>query len=79
MSTDCSWGSVGFLDSDKVGWKTGEETSPIIARVLQLVTEAKQASCQGQGRLPLLHELWQGVCGKPMRWHFAEGKQGTSD
>lgn len=27
-STDCSWGSVGFPDSDKVAWKTEwEETS----------------------------------------------------
>lgn len=36
-STDCSWGSVGFPDSDKVAWKTEEETSPRIAWIVQLV------------------------------------------
>lgn len=33
-SGDHSWGSVRFLDSDKVGWKKGVETSPIIAWVV---------------------------------------------
>lgn len=36
-STDCSWGSVRFLNSDKVGGKTGEVTSPVIAWTVQLV------------------------------------------
>lgn len=36
-STDCSWGSVAFPDSDKVAWKTEEETSPRIAWIVQLV------------------------------------------
>ena len=31
---DCTWGSVRFLDSDKVGWKTGVEINPIIHWVL---------------------------------------------
>ncbi|CAI9181194.1 unnamed protein product [Rangifer tarandus platyrhynchus] len=46
-STDCSWGSVGFPDSDKVAWKTGEETGPRIAWIVQLVARSQAGTVPG--------------------------------